>query len=129
MERIDQLTRIVIDESIAIHRELGPGLFESVYEAVLAGRLERRGLLVARQVVVPVTFDGQTFDAAFKVDILVESCLVLEIKAVQGGGPAHAKQLLTYLRLLKQPVGLLLNFSGETMKEGIRRVVNDYRPK
>jgi GxxExxY protein len=125
--RIEQLTRIVIDESIAIHRELGPGLFESVYEAVLAGRLERRGLRIARQVIVPVTFDGQTFDAAFKIDILVEDCLVLEIKAVEQGARAHAKQLLTYLRLLKQPLGLLLNFSGETMKEGIRRIVNEHR--
>ncbi len=128
MDRVDQLTRIVIDEAIAIHRELGPGLFESVYEAVLAGRLEKRGLRVARQVVVPVTFDGQTFDAAFKIDILVEDCLILEIKAVDQGARAHAKQVLTYLRLLKQPLGLLLNFSGETMKEGIRRIVNGHRP-
>ena len=129
MNRIDQLTRIVIDEAIAIHRELGPGLFESVYEAILAGRLERRGLQVERQVIVPVTFDGQTFDAAFKIDILVEACLVLEIKATEAGGRAHARQLLTYIRLLKQPLGLLLNFSGETMKEGIRRVVNEFRPQ
>ena len=107
MDRINQLTRIVIDEAIAIHRELGPGLFESVYEAVLAGRLEKRGLSVERQVIVPVTFDGQVFDAAFKIDILVEICLVLEIKAVENGSKAHAKQLLTYLRLLRQPVGLL----------------------
>ena len=128
MDRVDQLTRIVIDEAIAIHRELGPGLFESVYEAVLAGRLEKRGLRVARHVVVPVTFDGQTFDAAFKIDILVEDCLILEIKAVDQGARAHAKQVLTYLRLLKQPLGLLLNFSGETMKEGIRRIVNGHRP-
>lgn len=128
VDRVDQLTRIVIDEAIAIHRELGPGLFESVYEAVLAGRLEKRGLRVARQVVVPVTFDGQTFDAAFKIDILVEDCLILEIKAVDQGARAHAKQVLTYLRLLKQPLGLLLNFSGETMKEGIRRIVNGHRP-
>ena len=128
MDRVDELTRVVIDESIAIHRELGPGLFESVYEAVLAGRLERRGLRVARQVVVPVTFDGQTFDAAFKIDILVEDCLILEIKAVDQVARAHAKQVLTYLRLLKQPLGLLLNFSGETMKEGIRRIVNGHRP-
>lgn len=128
VDRIEALARIVIDESIGIHRELGPGLFESVYEAVLAGRLERRGLRIARQVVVPVTFDGQTFDAAFKIDILVEDCLVLEIKAVDQGTRAHAKQLLTYLRLLKQPLGLLLNFSGETMKEGIRRIVNEHRP-
>ncbi len=126
VDRIEQLTRIVIDESIAIHRELGPGLFESVYEAVLAGRLERRELRIARQVVVPVTFDGQTFDVAFKIDIIVEDCLVLEIKAVDHGSRAHAKQLLTYLRLLKQPLGLLLNFSGETMKEGIRRIVNEH---
>ena len=128
MNRVDQLTRIVIDEAIGIHRELGPGLFESAYETILAGRLERRELQVERQVVVPVTFDGQIFDAAFKIDILVEGCLILEIKAVDHGGRARAKQLLTYLRLLKQPVGLLLNFSGETMKEGIRRIVNDHRP-
>ncbi|CAH0497251.1 GxxExxY protein [Novosphingobium sp. CECT 9465] len=128
-ERIEHFAKIVIDESIAIHRELGPGLFESVYETILAGRLERRGLRVERQVVVPVTFDGHLFDAAFKVDILVEGSLVLEIKAVDQGSKAHAKQLLTYLRLLRQPLGLLLNFSGETMKEGIRRMVNEYRPQ
>lgn len=128
MARIEDFIKIAIGEAIAIHRELGPGLFESVYETVLAGRLEQRGLRVERQVVVPVTFDGHVFDAAFKIDILVEDCLVIEIKAVDHGSRAHAKQLLTYLRLLKQPVGLLLNFSGETMKEGIRRMVNDYHP-
>ncbi len=127
MERIEALTRIVIDEAIAIHRELGPGLFESVYESILAGRLERRGLQVARQVILPVTFDGQTFDAAFKIDILVENCLVLELKAVDLGSRSHPRQLLTYLRLMKQPLGLVLNFAGETMKEGIRRVVNQHR--
>ncbi len=127
MDRVEQLAKIVIDEAIGIHRELGPGLFESVYETILAGRLERRGLQVERQVVVPVTFDGQRFEAAFKIDILVESSLVLEIKAVDLGSRAHAKQLLTYLRLLRQPLGLLLNFSGETMKEGIRRMVNEHR--
>jgi GxxExxY protein len=128
VDRVEQLAKIVIGEAIAIHRELGPGLFESVYEAILAGRLERRGLSVERQVIVPVTFDGQVFDAAFKVDILVEGSLVLEIKAVDHGGRSHAKQLLTYLRLLKQPLGLLLNFSGETMKEGISRMINEHRP-
>lgn len=129
MDRHEQLAKAVIDEAIAIHRELGPGLFESVYEAVLAGRLERRGLLVERQVVAPVVFDGQVFDAAFKVDLLIERKLVLEIKAVEQVSRAHAKQLLTYLRLLKQPLGLLLNFSGETMKEGIRRMVNEHHTK
>ena len=126
---IDEISAAVIDEAIAIHRELGPGLFEIVYEAILAGRLEARGLKVARQVSVPLVYDGQSFEAAFRIDILVEDRLVLEIKAVGQLSKAHAKQLLTYLRILKRPVGLLLNFSGETMKEGIRRMVNDYNPE
>lgn len=129
MMRIDEISAIVVDEAIGIHRELGPGLFETVYETILAGRLEARGLKVARQVPVPLEYDGKFFDAAFKIDILVEGSLVLEIKAVEQLGKAHARQLLTYLRLLKQPVGLLLNFSGATMKEGIRRMVNDYKPE
>lgn len=123
---IDELSGIVIDECIALHRELGPGLFENVYEAVLAGRLERRGLNVSRQFPVAVEIDGQIFDPAFRVDILVEDRLVLEIKAVERLSQTHIRQLLTYLRLLKQPVGLLLNFSHGTMKDGIRRVSNDH---
>ena len=128
MIAIDELSSMAIEEAIAIHREFGPGLYESVYESVLAGRLRRRGLAVERQVQVKAVFDGEVFDPAFKVDILVEERLVIEIKAVESLSKAHAKQLLTYLRLLKQPVGLLLNFSEATMKDGIRRVVNDYRP-
>ncbi len=127
--RIDDLSAIVVDECIAIHRDLGPGLFETVYETILAGRLEARGLKVARQVSVPLVYDGHNFDTAFRIDILVDDRLVLEIKAVDLLSKAHAKQLLTYLRILKQPVGLLLNFSGETMKEGIRRMVNDHKPQ
>lgn len=124
----DAMSSIVIDEAIGIHRELGPGLFETVYETVLAGRLERRGLHVERQVPVPIEFDGHTFGAAFKIDILVEGSLILEIKSVEQLSKAHAKQLLTYLRLTNQPVGLLLNFSASTMREGIRRLVNNYKP-
>ena len=126
---IDELSSIVLEEAIAIHREFGPGLFESVYESVLAGRLRRRGLKVERQVQVKSVFDGETYDPAFKVDMRVDERLVIEIKAIELLSKTHAKQLLTYLRLLKQPVGLLLNFSGETMREGIRRVVNDYKPQ
>ena len=110
--KIDEVSAIVVDEAIGIHREFGPGLFESVYESVLAGRLESRGLVVDRQVAIQAVFDGQHFDAAFKIDILVEGSLVLEIKAVDQLTKAHAKQLLTYLRIMKQPVGLLLNFNG-----------------
>jgi GxxExxY protein len=129
MIAIDELSSIVLEEAIAIHKEFGPGLFESVYESVLAGRLRRRGLIVERQVQVKAVFDGEAYDPAFKIDMLVDERLVIEIKAVEALSKAHAKQLLTYLRLLKQPVGLLLNFSGETMKDGIRRVVNEYRPQ
>lgn len=125
---IDELSSVVLEEAIGIHREFGPGLFESVYESVLAGRLRRRGLKVDRQLQVKAVFDGEVYDPAFKIDLLVDGRLVIEVKAVESFNQTHAKQLLTYLRLLKQPVGLLLNFSGVTMKDGIRRVVNDYRP-
>lgn len=128
MRSIDEISSEVVGEAIKIHRELGPGLLESVYEAVLAGSLERKGLRVVRQHPVGVTYDGMQFDIAFRADLIVEDCLVIEVKAVERLEKVHAKQLLTYLRLMKQPVGLLLNFSGETMKEGIRRLVNDYRP-
>jgi iron complex transport system substrate-binding protein len=127
MPEIDELSGEVIDAALRIHRELGPGLLETVYETVLAGSLMRSGLKVDRQKPVDIRFDGIVFPAAFKIDILVEDRLVVEVKSVEQFGRAHGKQLLTYLRLTGQPVGLLLNFSGATMKEGIRRVVNDYR--
>lgn len=126
---IDQISAIVVDEAIAVHRLLGPGLLETVYETVLASRLSKRGLNTARQVITPLTIEGHHFETAFRIDILVENRLVLEIKAVEQLSKAHAKQVLTYLRILQQPVGLLLNFSGATMKEGIRRIVNNYTPE
>jgi GxxExxY protein len=129
MRPIDEISAIVVDECIAIHRELGPGLFEIVYETVLAGRLGARGLKAVRQVPVPFVVDGHAFEAAFKIDILVEDRLILEIKSVDKLSKAHARQLLTYLRIFKQPVGLLLNFSEATMKDGIRRMVNDHKPE
>ena len=112
MQSINVISAAVIDTAIGVHRDLGPGLFESVYETVLAGRLEMAGWHVERQVSVPLTVDGHHFEAAFRVDILVEQRLVVEIKAVEQLTRVHAKQLLTYLRLLQQPVGLLLNFFG-----------------
>ncbi|HQV03058.1 MULTISPECIES: GxxExxY protein [unclassified Novosphingobium] len=125
-ERADELSRIVVDECIRIHRELGPGLLESVYESVLTAALERRGLRVQRQLAVDIRYDGLTIPAAFKIDLLVDATLTLEIKSVDALTNLHAKQLLTYLRLTNRSLGLLLNFSGETMKEGIRRVVNNH---
>ena len=126
---IDRISGDVIDEAIKIHRELGPGLLESVYETVLGRAMQRRGYHVTRQSPVSIDYDGLHFDAAFRVDLLIEQRLVIEVKAVEALSKAHAKQLITYLRLLKQPVGLLLNFSAATMKDGIRRLVNDYRPE
>jgi GxxExxY protein len=128
MNDVDAISADVVDEAIRIHRELGPGLLESVYETVLAGALARRGYKIDRQKAVDIRFDGMTFAAAFRVDIQIDDSLIIEIKSVERLNGAHAKQLLTYLRLLRQPLGLLLNFSGETMKEGIRRLVNNHRP-
>jgi GxxExxY protein len=125
---INEISGIVVDECIRIHRELGPGLLESVYETVLAGALARQGLKVDRQMPVDIRYDGLIFPAAFRIDLLVGGQLILEIKSVEKLSNLHAKQLLTYLRLTDRSVGLLLNFSGETMKEGIRRVVNQHTP-
>jgi iron complex transport system substrate-binding protein len=128
MKPIDQLSAAVVDASIRIHRELGPGLLESVYELVLAASLQRSGYKVDRQKPVDIEFDGIRFPGAFRIDLLVDDRLILEIKSVEQLGKAHGKQLLTYLRLTGLSLGLLLNFAGATMKEGIRRVVNDYHP-
>ena len=128
MVDVDAISADVVDEAIRIHRELGPGLFEGVYETVLAAAIERKGYRVDRQKPVDIVYDGMSFSGAYKVDILVEGALVIEVKSVERLTGTHAKQLLTYLRLLKQPLGLLLNFSGETMKEGIRRLANNHRP-
>ena len=129
MKPIDSISDDVIGEAIKIHRELGPGLLESVYETVLAAALIRKGYNVQRQVPIGIEYDGLKLEDAFRIDILVDKRLVVEIKSVENLAKIHAKQLLTYLRLTKQPVGLLLNFSNLTMKEGIRRLVNDYRPE
>ncbi len=128
MKDVDAISADVVTTAIRIHRDLGPGLLESVYELVLAGALVRLSYKVDRQLPVDINYEGMSFVAAFRVDILVEDSLVIEIKSVEKLTGAHAKQVLTYLRLLRQPLGLLLNFSGETMKEGIRRLVNDHRP-
>ena len=128
MRDIDQISGDVLNAAIQLHRELGPGLLESVYETVLAAQLCRMGYPVARQHPVDIEFDGLRFEAAFRIDILVDERLLIEIKSVDQLHASHAKQLLTYLRLTKQPVGLLINFGGATLKEGFRRLVNDYVP-
>jgi GxxExxY protein len=126
MRDIDRITRDVIDVAIRLHKSLGPGLLETVYETLLAAKLEEAGYHVARQRLIDIEFEGIRFEAAFRADIIVNDQLILEIKSVEKLNPVHAKQLLTYLRLTNQPVGLLINFGGVTLKEGIKRLVNDY---
>jgi len=128
VRELEAISGDVIDVALKLHRELGPGLLETVYEMILAGRLEQMGYQVARQRAIDIKFDGLHFPAAFRIDLLVDDRLLVEIKSVERLNPAHGKQLLTYLRLTQQPVGLLINFGGETLKEGLKRVVNDYRP-
>lgn len=128
MEDIDRISAEVVDAALRVHRELGPGLLETVYETVLAASLAKSGLGVERQVPVDIRFDGMAFPAAFRADLIVDRRLVVEIKSVEQLSKVHGKQLLTYLRLLNQPVGLLLNFGGEAMRDGIRRIVNGYAP-
>jgi len=123
---VEEASGEVVDAAFHIHKDLGPGLLESVYEAILARALEKRGLRVERQKLVVFEFDGMQFDEGLRVDLLVEECLVVELKSVEVLVPVHAKQLLTYLRLLKLPLGLLINFGGATFKEGVKRVVNHH---
>jgi GxxExxY protein len=128
MKDREDICRDIVDVALRLHRELGAGLLESVYEMLLAGRLAAMGYDVVRQHPVDVTFDGVRFEAAFRIDLIVDGMILVEVKSIERRNPVHAKQLLTYLRLTKQPIGLLLNFGGETLKEGLRRIVNDYRP-
>jgi GxxExxY protein len=125
---IDDVTGQIIDSAIAVHMRIGPGLLESVYQVLLAGELTRRGLDVQRHKQVVFDYDGITFNEGLRVDMLINDLVVVELKSVEALAPVHTKQLLTYLRLMDRPVGLLINFGGATVKEGLRRVVNRYRP-
>jgi iron complex transport system substrate-binding protein len=120
----EELARIAIDCGFHLHQELGPGLLESVYELVLAKMLTQRGLQVSRQTPIPINVLGLHFDEGFRADLLLNDTLLIELKSVERLAPVHSKQLLTYLRLMKLPLGLLLNFGAETFKEGIKRILN-----
>jgi len=125
---LDAVTGAVVDTSVKLHTKLGPGLLESVYEVILARELARRGLLVERQKPVSFEYDGIQFEDAFRTDLLVNGTVVVEIKSMERALPVHSKQLLTYLRLLNLPVGLLINFGAPTLKEGLQRIVNGLHP-
>ncbi len=121
---VEELSAIVVDCGYRLHVEAGPGLLESVYEVVLAKMIADRGLEVRRQVPVQIGLYGLRFDEGFRADLIVESRLLVELKSVERLAPVHAKQTLTYLRLLNLPLGLLINFGAATFKEGIQRIVN-----
>jgi GxxExxY protein len=126
---LDDITGAVLKEAIRIHQRPGPGLLEGVYERLLERGLQRRGLCVESQLGIDFTFDDIDFKGGFRIDQLVEKRVIVEVKSVERGlAPVHTKQLLTYLRLTDLQIGLLLNFGGATMKEGIKRVVNDLPP-
>jgi len=125
---INDLTAVIVDEAYQIHREVGPGLFESVYECLLADALATKGLRVARQVIVPIRARGKAFDEGFRADLVVEDRAIVEIKSIERLAPVHKKQILTYLKLSGIKVGLLINFSGELLKGNIERLVVDGAP-
>ncbi len=124
MPHENKIGKQVVDAAIQIHRNLGPGLLETVYEVVLARELEKRGFSVARQVPVPIQYDGIHFDEGFRADIILADKVILELKSVENTLPVHKKQLLTYLRLRGLKLGYLLNFGAAMMKDGIRRVID-----
>ena len=120
----NQIATVVVDAAFKIHKTLGPGLLESVYQATLEFELQKRGLRVSQQVGLPVLYEGLKLELGFRVDLIVDDKVIIEIKSVEALGPVHKKQLLTYLRLTDLRLGLLINFNVELIKDGIKRVVN-----
>jgi len=121
----NEITRNIIDAAVRLHKVLGPGLLESVYEMALAKSLLQRSLKVERQVPVGFDFDGIHFDDAFRIDLLVEDRIIVELKPVELLKPVHFKQIATYIRLMDKPLGLLLNFGEAVLKDGIHRIINN----
>ena len=126
MMEIEEIAREIVDSGYKLHTELGPGLLESVYEIVLAKLLKDRGLSVERQKAVPIVFRGLQFDEGFRADLLVNGTVLVEVKSVEKALPVHGKQVLTYLRLLNLPLGLLVNFGASIFRDGVKRIVNNH---
>ena len=121
---LNEISGEIVDSAIAVHREFGPGLLESVYEAVLVHELRKRNLKVEDQIELPIEYEGLRIDKGYQLDLLVEDCVIVEVKSVKELADIHKKQLLTYLRLQKKQLGLLLNFNVSLMKQGIVRIAN-----
>lgn len=126
MDDTDRVTGVIVDVAMRLHRRLGPGLLESVYEQLLAAKLDQSGFLVERQKPLGLEFEGIHIEKAFRADLVVNGSVFVEVKSVEQLQPLHGKQLLTYLRIANQPVGLLINFGGAVLKDGLKRIVNNY---
>lgn len=122
----NELSKIVFDVGLKIHKKLGPGLFENVYEECLFYELQKHNLKVEKQIVLPIVYEELKINNAFRIDIIIEDKLILEIKAAEFINPSHKAQLLTYLKMTNCKLGLLINFNEETFKSGVTRVINGY---
>ena len=120
----NEIAKIVVDLCLKIHKILGPGLLESVYEEVLVYELKKLGLIVVRQTGIPVVYETVKLDIGFKADVVIENIVILELKSIEKILPVHKKQLLTYLKLTKMKLGLLINFNENLIKNGITRIAN-----
>jgi GxxExxY protein len=121
----NRIAKDVVDAALKLHKHFGAGIFENVYETTLTYELKKRGFSPRNQIPVPLVYDGIAFDVAFKMDVLVNDLVILELKSVEKLEPVHFKQLLTYLRLTGLRLGLLINFGEAVLKNGIHRIVNN----
>ena len=124
--RLNRISGVIVDAAIAVHTALGPGLLESAYEACLLHELRKRGLTVETQVPLPIVYDSVHLEIGYRIDLLVEDAIIVELKACESIAPVHRVQLLSYLKLSKNPLGLLLNFHAPLMRDGIVRMKNGY---
>lgn len=120
----NEFATIIVDAAFTVHKALGPGLLESVYEGALTHELTKRRLTVHRQFAIPVIYDGVTFDEGFRADLMVNNLVIIELKSVESLHPVHKKQLMTYLKLADKKLGFLINFGSPLLKDGISRIAN-----
>ena len=126
MKALEDIAKISVDCGFHLHRDIGPSLLESVYEILLFESLKEKGLSVERQKIIPITFKGRVLEEAFRADLVVENQILIELKSTERSAPVHAKQVITYLRLMDLPLGFLMNFGAATFKDGLKRLANNY---
>lgn len=131
---LNSITDRIIGAALVVHKALGPGLLESAYESCLLYELRKRGIKVVSQVTLPLVYDGKIIDAGYQIDMLVERMVIVELKSVERLVPVHEAQILSYMRLSKKKIGLLINFNVKTLRDGIKRMIdlrvqNDFIPE